>query len=51
MRDCLNVASRGGEAKKDPPSEPQGGAVKTNLFYALWARGSKSDDEDDVYKL
>ena len=46
-----NVASRGGEAKQDPPSSLNGGALKRNLFYALRASVSKTDDYDDVCKF
>ncbi|XP_015054764.1 uncharacterized protein LOC107001110 [Solanum pennellii] len=51
VRDCDNDSYRGGEAKQDPPSAPEGGAPKRNHIYAMRARGSKPDDEDDVDKL
>ena len=46
MRDCPNVASRGREAKQDPPRVAEGGAPKRNLLYALLAKGTKTDDDD-----
>ena len=48
MRDFPNFASRGLEAKQDPPSAPEDGAPKRNLFFALRARGSNPDDYDHV---
>ncbi|TMX02941.1 hypothetical protein EJD97_019202 [Solanum chilense] len=48
VRDFPNGAARGKEFKQDPPSVLEGGASKTNLFYALQARGSKPDENDDI---
>ena len=48
MRDFPNLTSRGREGKKDAPIVPNEDIPKTKArFYALRARGSKSDENDD----
>ena len=40
------------KGKQDPPIVLEGGAPKGKArFYALWARGSKPVDDDEVGKL
>ena len=46
VRDFPNVAAIGKEAKKYPPRVVEGGSPKRNHFYALGAKGIKSDDND-----
>ncbi|TMX04176.1 hypothetical protein EJD97_011140 [Solanum chilense] len=48
---CPTIAARGKEGKKVPPSVSCNDAPKKNHFYALRARGSNLDDEDDLCKL
>ena len=47
VRDCPTNVTRGKEGKQVPPSVPGDDAPKKNHFYALLARGSKPDDEND----
>ena len=51
MRDCPTIVARENEGKKVPPSVPGDYVPRKNHFYALRARGSKPDDEDDIDKL
>ena len=43
MRDCPKIASRGKEGKQVFPNVPKEKA----RFYELWARESKTDENDD----
>ncbi|XP_015072516.1 uncharacterized protein LOC107016614 [Solanum pennellii] len=49
VRDCPTIAARGKEGKKVPPSVLDDDVPRKNRFYAIWAKGSKPD-EDDVGK-
>ena len=51
VRDCPMIVSSGKKGKQVPPTVPHDDVPRKNHFYALRARGSKSDDEDDVGKL
>ena len=51
MKDCHTIAPRGKEGKKVSPSFPSNDVANKNRFYALRARGSKTDDDEDVGKL
>lgn len=47
MRNCPTIPARERKGKKDPPSLLEDDAPKKNHFYALRARGSKSDKDVD----
>ena len=45
---CPTIAARGRESKKVAPNAPKDDVPRTKAhFYALWARGSKPDVDDD----
>ena len=45
--DCRVIAARGRESKQVGPNFPKDDVQATWHFFALWARGSKSDKNDD----
>ena len=47
MRDYPNIASRGKEGKHVAPTVPKDYAPTKRRFYALRARASKPDENDD----
>ena len=50
MRDCPTISARGKKSKQDPPSYPGNDAPRKNNFYALRARGSRPDEDENVGK-
>ncbi|XP_015084123.1 uncharacterized protein LOC107027476 [Solanum pennellii] len=45
VRDCPTISARGRKAKKVPANVSDSGAPRRNHFYALRAKGAKSDDD------
>lgn len=51
VSDCHTIETRGRKSKQVPPSSPNYDVPRKAFFYALQARGSKIDNDDDVGRL
>ncbi|XP_010324939.1 uncharacterized protein [Solanum lycopersicum] len=51
VKDFPSIVVRGKDTKKDPPSVQDDDAPRKNRFYALRAKGTSPDDDDDVGTL